>query len=120
MSVRKFSTSDKVSIFTQKEKTKEYIINVSEFYQIALKCNKLSDSVREVIIYSTFIFRNLTYENFEIGYESRRAVLEKYFWFFITDTYEKSNDYKPWIGFHKTAKNHYLFSIIERRQVLKL
>lgn len=85
-----------------------------------MKCNKLSDSVREIIIYSSIILRNLTYENFEIGYESRKVVLEKYFWFFLTDTYEKNQDYKPWIGFYKTARNHYLFNIVDRRQILKL
>lgn len=40
---------------------------------------------REVTLFSTHQIRNLTYEDFNISYEKRNYIIEKYYWQFISN-----------------------------------
>jgi len=85
-----------------------------------MKVSKLSELSREVTLYSTYIIRNQTYEDFSIEYEQRNYVLERYFWLFVTDSDIKRKKHKGKISFFRNSGNVCHLNFENSTQVVKL
>lgn len=73
-----------------------------------------------MVLYSTHIIRNQTYEDFSIEYEGRVYILERYFWLFITDSDIKNKKRKGRLNFYKNPFSHYDIVFENNAQVAKL
>ena len=82
---KKVTSSKRFRIFTQEEPISVYKIHISEGYNINMKCVRMSQMGRYLVIYSNYIIKNFTQENFEIFHKGNKILLERSFWFFITE-----------------------------------
>lgn len=99
---KKVTSSKRFSIFSQKDPVSVYKIHISEGYNINMKCIKVSQFSRYLVIYSNYIIKNFTFENFEIFHKGSKILLEKSHWFFITEDEDKQVDSKfSEINFYK-------------------
>lgn len=99
---KKVTSSKRFTIFAQKDPVSVYKIHISEGYNINMKCIRMSEFGRYLVIYSNYIIKNFTYENFEIFHKGSKILLERSYWFFITEDEDKPDDSKfSEINFYK-------------------
>jgi hypothetical protein len=72
---KKVTSSKRFNLFSQKESVSVYQIHISEGYNINMKCIKMSQFGRYLILYSNYIIKNFTFENFEIFHKGNKILL---------------------------------------------
>ncbi|MBS1889840.1 MAG: hypothetical protein JST59_00975 [Actinobacteria bacterium] len=119
---KKFRNSAMVPIFLQTEEEQIYTLTISDTDSIGMKVSRLSELSREIILYSTHIIRNQTYEDFSIEYEGRVYNLERYFWLFITDSniHNKKRKGKIWLYKSDIKDAQKVMNFVTNAQVVKL
>lgn len=86
-----------------------------------MKCIKMSQLSRYLIIYSNYIIQNFTSENFQIFHKGSKILLEKSHWSFITEDEDRQVDTKySEINFYKGLGDAHKFDPNLKKQGITL